>query len=66
MTPLLILLIVLALALLYKNVSPFNNELVPHNMYAWSPGVPRPIPVDPPTPGLDWRLHPSIRFMGSQ
>ena len=66
MTPLIILLIVLALALLYKNVSPFNNEFVPRNMYAWTPGVPRAIPVDPPTPGPDWRLHPSIRFLGSQ
>ena len=65
MTPLLILLIVLALVLLYKNVSPFNNELVPHDMYAWRNLTPRPIPIDPPTPGLDWRLHPSIRFLGT-
>jgi hypothetical protein len=65
MTPLLILLIVLALVLLYKNVSPYT-QLVPHDMYAWAPGVPRPIPMDPPTPGLDWRLHPSIRFLGRQ
>ena len=64
MTPLLILLIVLALVLLYKNVSP-DTQLVPHDMYAWAPGVPRAIPVDPATPGLDWRLHPSIYFRGT-
>ena len=62
MTPLLILLIVLAVALLYKTMSPYV-ALDPPDLYAWAPGVPRPIPRDPPTPGLNWRLHPSIGFL---
>jgi hypothetical protein len=64
MMPLLMILIVLALMLLYKTTSPYV-AMVPENMYAWAPGVARPIPIDPPTPGLDWRLHPSIGFRGT-
>jgi hypothetical protein len=59
MTPFLTILIVLALVLLYKTTSPYV-AMSPPSLYN------RPIPIDPPTPGLDWRLHPSIHFMGAQ
>jgi|APCry1669190327_1035288.scaffolds.fasta_scaffold00028_37 hypothetical protein len=64
MTPLLILLVVLALLLLYKTTSPYV-AMDPPDLYAWAPGARRAIPIDPPVPGIDWRLHPSIAFKGT-